>query len=284
MLRSHSFPATLRLACAGLLLLLSLLAASASLAADRQRVTTFLNVTGFDVALDSIALSAASAPQMLGLDVGTFGNQWGRLSDDVFDTAVMRRMAEDILVETLDDAALDHAAAFYASDLGQRLVRAENAAHKVADDEVKQEAGSRIIADLVKSGSERLVLFQRMGRAIDAADTGVRAVQQIQFRFLMAATAAGVIDLELDADELRALLDSQADAMRLELQTSGLASSAYTYQDFTDEELEQYVTALEQEKMQEVYELLNAVQYEITANRFEELARRLADLTPAQDI
>jgi len=284
MLRSHSFPATLRLACAGLLLLLSLLAASATLAADRQRVTTFLNVTGFDVALDSIALSAASAPQMLGLDVGTFGNQWGRLSDDVFDTAVMRRMAEDILVETLDDAALDHAAAFYASDLGQRLVRAENAAHMVADDEVKQEAGSRIIADLVKSGSERLVLFQRMGRAIDAADTGVRAVQQIQFRFLMAATAAGVIDLELDADELRALLDSQADAMRLELQASGLASSAYTYQDFTDEELEQYVTALEQEKMQEVYELLNAVQYEITANRFEELARRLADLTPAQDI
>lgn len=284
MLRSHSFPATLRLACAGLLLLLSLLAASASLAADRQRVTTFLNVTGFDVALDSIALSAASAPQMLGLDVGTFGNQWGRLSDDVFDTAVMRRMAEDILVETLDDAALDHAAAFYASDLGQRLVRAENAAHMVADDEVKQEAGSRIIADLVKSGSERLVLFQRMGRAIDAADTGVRAVQQIQFRFLMAATAAGVIDLELDADELRALLDSQADAMRLELQASGLASSAYTYQDFTDVELEQYVTALEQEKMQEVYELLNAVQYEITANRFEELARRLADLTPAQDI
>ncbi len=284
MLRSHSFPATLRLACAGLLLLLSLLAASATLAADRQRVTTFLNVTGFDVALDSIALSAASAPQMLGLDVGTFGNQWGRLSDDVFDTAVMRRMAEDILVETLDDAALDHAAAFYASDLGQRLVRAENAAHMVADDEVKQEAGSRIIADLVKSGSERLVLFQRMGRAIDAADTGVRAVQQIQFRFLMAATAAGVIDLELDADELRALLDNQADAMRLELQASGLASSAYTYQDFTDEELEQYVTALEQEKMQEVYELLNAVQYEITANRFEELARRLADLTPAQDI
>lgn len=284
MLRSHSFPATLRLACAGLLLLLSLLAASATLAADRQRVTTFLNVTGFDVALDSIALSAASAPQMLGLDVGTFGNQWGRLSDDVFDTAVMRRMAEDILVETLDDAALDHAAAFYASDLGQRLVRAENAAHMVADDEVKQEAGSRIIADLVKSGSERLVLFQRMGRAIDAADTGVRAVQQIQFRFLMAATAAGVIDLELDADELRALLDSQADAMRLELQASGLASSAYTYQDFTDVELEQYVTALEQEKMQEVYELLNAVQYEITANRFEELARRLADLTPAQDI
>jgi hypothetical protein len=154
----------------------------------------------------------------------------------------------------------------------------------VADDEVKQEAGSRIIADLVKSGSERLVLFQRMGRAIDAADTGVRAVQQIQFRFLMAATAAGVIDLELDADELRALLDSQADAMRLELQASGLASSAYTYQNFTDEELEKYVTALEQEKMQEVYELLNAVQYEITANRFEELARRLADLTPAQDI
>lgn len=268
---------------AGLLLLLSL-AAGQLRAAERQRVTDFLNVTGFDVALDSIALSAASAPDMLGLDAGAFGSEWTRMSDRVFDTALMRRMAEDILVETLDDEALDHAAGFYASELGQRLVRAENAAHMIAEDAVKQEAGGRIISDLVKAGSGRVALFKRMGSAIDSADTGVQALQQIQFRFLMAAATAGVIDLELDADELRALLKEQEGSLRMDLQIAGMAASAYTYQGFSDAELEQYVEALEHEQMQRVYELLNAVQYEITANRFEELARRMAELQPEQDI
>ncbi|MBQ4823172.1 DUF2059 domain-containing protein [Leisingera sp. HS039] len=256
----------------------------AGLAADRERVEAFLEVTGFDVALDSIALSASSAPEMLGVDAGAFGSQWTELSGDVFDTAEMRGLALEILESTLDDEALDHAAAFYASELGQRLVRAENASHKVEDDAVKQLAGNRIISDMVKDGSARVAMYQRMGTAIDAAGAGVKALQQIQFRFLMAAAAAGVIKLELDADGLRALMKAQEGELRLSLQASSLAASAYTYQEFSDAEVEAYVMALEEAPMQRVYELLNAVQYEITANRFEELAHRMAELTPGQDI
>lgn len=253
-------------------------------AADRGRIEAFLQVTGFDVALDSIALSASSAPEMLGVDTGAFGGQWAKLSEEVFDTAEMRGLALQILENTLDDEALDHAAGFYASDLGQRLVRAENAAHMVEDDAVKQLAGNRIVSELVKAGSRRVALYQRMGGAIDAADTGVRALQQIQFRFLMAAAAAGVIELQLDAGGLRALMKEQEGQLRLSLQASGLAASAYTYQEFTDAEVQTYVEALEEAPMQRVYELLNAIQYEITANRFEELAHRMAELTPGQDI
>ncbi|KIC37451.1 DUF2059 domain-containing protein [Leisingera sp. ANG-M7] len=253
-------------------------------AADRARVEAFLEVTGFDVALDSIALSASSAPDMLGVDAGAFGSQWTEMSEEVFDTAQMRGLALDILENTLDDEALDHASAFYASDLGKRLVRAENSSHLVEDDEVKQLAGNRIISDLVKAGSKRVAMYQRMGSAIDAAGTGVKALQQIQFRFLMAAAAAGVIEMDLDADELRALMKEQEGELRLSLQASSLAASAYTYQEFSDAEVQAYVEALEEEPMQRVYELLNAVQYEITANRFEELAHRMAELTPGQDI
>lgn len=253
-------------------------------AADRAEVTAFLEVTGFDVALDSIALSAESAPEMLGLEAGDFGQEWTRLAARVFNTDRMRALALDILVETLDDAALDHAAAFYASDLGQRLVAAENAAHMVEDDETKQIAGQRIIADLVQDGADRLALLQRMTKAVDAADTGVKAIQQIQFRFLMAASAAGVIDLQLDADGLRAWQQEQAPGMRMALRASSMASSAYAYQDFSDEEVRSYVRALETPLMQEVYELLNAVQYEITANRFEALAYQMKGLGQGEDI
>jgi hypothetical protein len=63
-----------------------------------------------------------------------------------------------------------------------------------------------------------------------------------------------------------------------------MASSAYAYQDFSDEEVRSYVRALETPLMQEVYELLNAVQYEITANRFEALAYQMKGLGQGEDI
>lgn len=253
-------------------------------AAERSKVEAFLEVTGFDVALDSIALSASDAPSMLGLSASDFGAEWSRLSESVFDKTKMRDLALDILTETLEEDALGHAADFYASELGQRLVAAENAAHLIEEDEVKQIAGQRIIADLVKSGSDRIALFNRMGRAIDAAGTGVKSVQQIQFRFLMAASAAGIIELQLDADGLRAMQQDQEQEIRLALQAANLAASAYVYQGFSDGEIQSYVEALETPLMQRVYELLNAVQYEITANRFEELAYRLQELGQGEDI
>ncbi|WP_407696729.1 DUF2059 domain-containing protein [Sedimentitalea xiamensis] len=260
-----------------------LVSATAGQAADRDRILAFLNVTGFDVALDSIALSAGSAPDMLGIDAREFGSEWERVSGDVFDTEVMRGLALEILENTLTDDLLDHAAEFYATDLGQRLVVAENAAHMM-DDAEKEEEGKRIIADLVAEGSARPQLIQRMNRAIDAAGSSLRAIQEIQMRFLLAASAAGVIELQMDVDELRTLFQSQERELRRLLLKSAIAGAAYTYRDFSDDDLETYVTALEEPEMKQVYELLNAVQYEVMANRFEVLAVRMAELHPGQDI
>ena len=257
---------------------------SAVKAADRSKLEAFLNVTGFDVALDSIRNSAGSAPDMLGMDPGTFGADWTRLTATVFDTAVMRGMAIDILEATLTDDLLSHAAAFYASDLGQRLVQAENSSHMVADSDAKQEAGSALVAQMVQEGSPRLAMLKRMNQAIDTSDTSTRALQEIQIRFLMSASAAGVVELRMDTDELRALMKTQEGQLRRAIQQSALAGAAYTYQAFSDDEVEAYAEALENPSMQSVYELMNAVQYEIMANRFEALAAQMAELTPVQDI
>ncbi|GHF58795.1 hypothetical protein GCM10017056_32750 [Seohaeicola zhoushanensis] len=265
------------------LALMTITAPSPSAAAERARIEAFLNVTGFDVALDSIALSAKSAPRMLGLEAEDFGIEWTRMADDVFAPGVMRGLALDILEQTLDDDMLHVAVDFYSSDLGQKLVQAENTAH-VTDDDIKADQGEQIVADLVRTGSPRLELFKRMSQAIGGAETAVRAMQEIQLRFLMSASAAGVVNLKVDADELRGRLKSQEGAMLRSVQKSGLAASALTYRDFTDEELTAYADALEGPEMRKVYELLNAVQYEITANRFEALAARMANLQPQQDL
>ncbi|WP_240336676.1 DUF2059 domain-containing protein [Tropicibacter sp. Alg240-R139] len=253
-------------------------------AADRDQIETFLTTTGFNVALDSIALTSSSAPTMLGLEPDAFGADWSRLTKQVFDTEQMHEMAVGILEQTLDGDVLDHAVEFYGSDLGQRLVAAENASHMVEDDALKQDQGRAIVAGLVRIGSSRVEVLNQMNLAISGAETALRALQEIQIRFLLAASAAGVVELRLDAEGLRAMMRENEGELRTALQKSALAGAAYTYQAFSDEEVEDYTTALEHPKMQEVYELLNAVQYEIMANRFEVLAQKMADLHPGQDI
>lgn len=252
-------------------------------AADRANVEAFLKVTGFDVAIDSIALSATSAPDLLGMNQGDFGVQWTTVAEDVFDTELMQNRALDILEATLEDDLLAHAAAFYASDLGQRLVEVENSSH-MADDEAKELVGNAMLADLEAKDDPRIDLFRRMSVAIDPNDIGPQAMTEIQVRFILAASYAGVIDLRTDEDGLRALLNENAEEMAEAIETSSLANAAYTYRDFTLEELVAYTEALEHPDMMTVYELMNAVHFEVMSNRFEALALRMGDIQPVQDL
>lgn len=265
-------------------LLVLFITAAAARAADRDRLEAFLQVTGFDVSLESIKLSAGAAPEMLGVDPGVFGSEWTRISGEVFDVPLMHDMALDILEETLSDDLLAHAAEFYASDLGQRLVEVENASHMHEDDDAKREEGRALVGDWVQDANPRLEIIKRMNAAIDSTGTGARAFQEIQFRFLIAASAAGILELNVDPEDLRAMLEADEDRLRLALQESGLAGAAYTYKSLSDEDLTTYAEALEHPKMQEVYVLMNAVQFEIMANRFEVLAVRMAKLQPGQEL
>lgn len=258
--------------------------AQAPIKSPRGLIEAFLDTTGFDVALESIAYSADGAPAMIGLDARNFGGAWDLLAGEVFDQGAMRDMAVDMLQKTLSHDALRHASAFYSSDLGQKLVRAENASHDIQDGAVTLEAGSLIVSQMVKAGDPKIDVFRRMSAAISTEDDSIRAIQEVQMRFLIAAESAGIVQLNLGTDALADLLQGQEGALRLSLQEGALASSAYTYQGFSLEELNAYVDALEHPLMQEVYRLLNAVQYEIQANRYEALAFRLKDLAPNTDL
>ena len=265
------------------LMALLVLAAPAR-AADREKLEAFLEVTGFDVALESIRLSADAAPQMLGMDAEDFGSEWSRLVREVFATDIMHDMALDILSETLSDDLLQHGADFYANDLGQELVKAENKSHMFEDDGLKTESGTAIVDGLVRIGSPRVEILNRLNQASDVEDSSVRSIQEVQVRFLMAAASAGVVELQMDESDLREALRSQEPQMRQSIRANALAGSAYTYQAFSDEQVEEYAIALENPKMQRVYELMNAVQYEIMANRYEAVAARLSQMQPSQDL
>ena len=271
-------------ATAALMLLMTLAVPVAAQVQDRDRLEAFLQATGFDVALESIRLSASSAPGMIGLEAEDFGAQWTTLVDEVFVTEEMHDMALTILEQTLTDDLLTHAVDFYTSDLGARLVEVENKSHMSEDDELKRESGEAIIAGLVQIGSERVEELKRLNAATGSEDASIHAIQEVQVRFLMAAANAGVIELRMDEEDLRESLKSQEGEMRRRMQLSGLASSAYTYQAFSDEEITAYADALEHPDMQKVYALMNAVQFEIMADRYEEMATQMRNLQPSQEL
>lgn len=279
--RMMPFP---RLMMLWLTVLLVVMLAGPLRAADRDRLEAFLEVTGFGVALDSLALSAADAPRMLGMEASDFGNDWERVANEVFDTAEMRKTALDILSQTLSDDDLTHAAGFYASDLGQRLVEVENTSHMVEDDSGKRETGEDMVTEMMRAGDTRLQVIKEMNAAIDQSGNAVRAVQEVQVRFLMAASNAGVLERAIDEDSLRAVLKQSENELRIQLKAGALANAAYTYADISTKDLKAYRDALEHPRMQRVYELMNAVQFEIMAGRYERLAARMADLHPGQEL
>ena len=93
-----------------------------------------------------------------------------------------------------------------------------------------------------------------------------------------------MIELRMEEADLRESLKSQEGEMRRSMQMSALSGSAYTYQAFSDADITAYADALEHPKMQRVYELMNAVQFEIMANRYEAVADRMRSLRPSQDL
>lgn len=270
--------------CGLVLTVLLAIGASQGRATERDKVQAFLSVTGFDVALESIRLSAEGAPEMLGMQADDFGTRWAGLAAQVFNTDLMKMMALDMLEATLSDDLLNHAAGFYATDLGQRLVAIENASHMVADAEAKQAEGRMLLDSSGVGPDSRLEILQQLTEAVDASGQGVRAIEDLQIRFIMAASAAGALDYEVDEAALRAALREGEDALRKGLRESSLYGAAYTYQSFSDAELRAYRDALRDPRMQRVYELMNAIQHEVTANRFEALARRLAEVTGGEDL
>jgi hypothetical protein len=138
--------------------------------------------------------------------------------------------------------------------------------------------------EYTESNPSRLQILKELNAAVDTGDNGVRAIQEIKVRFLMAASNAGVLDGEIDEAALRAIMEENAAELRETIKQSGLASAAHTYQSISDDELADYVIALSDPKMQQVYELMNAIQHEVMADRFEALAERMAGAKQGQEL
>jgi hypothetical protein len=80
------------------------------------------------------------------------------------------------------------------------------------------------------------------------------------------------------------MLTENAEEFAQDREVAGLRNAAYTYRDFTLAELTEYTEALEDPTMMRLYELMNAVHFEVMSNRFEALAIAMGQVQPQQDL
>jgi len=252
-------------------------------AADRAEYREFLEVTGFDVAITSMQQGAMAGPGIAGEAPDAFGTQYTALAERVFDPDLMLSRAIDMMEAVLPEALLEHGAAFYGSGLGQRLVAVENESH-VTDDDVRYAEGQEIVDRLGEENPGRLEDYAAMMDAIGGVESSLRAVLEVQLRYLLAAMAAGSVDIDYSEAELRAILEEQAPEIRNNIAVFSMLGAAYTYRDLSDDDISAYRAALEDEAMRQVYEILNAIQFQVMAERYEALAEALPELTPEQEI
>jgi len=123
-----------------------------------------------------------------------------------------------------------------------------------------------------------------MAESIGYVGATIKAYREVQVRFLMAASLAGLIDQRFDEVDLRAMLAQQDDEVRQTMTDNLIIANAFTYRDFTDREMEIYRDALAMPQMMEVYELMNAIHFTIMADRFERMALEMVNLTPTQEL
>jgi hypothetical protein len=100
----------------------------------------------------------------------------------------------------------------------------------------------------------------------------------------MAAAAAGALPQGPDEAELRAILTAQIEESADETAYYSLVSNAWTYREISTPDLEAYLAALRSPAMQQVYEILNATQFQVMIERYEMLGARLSELSPQQDL
>ncbi|MDV3050087.1 MAG: DUF2059 domain-containing protein [Planktomarina sp.] len=267
--------------CFNFLLIISAVVPSS--AADRNAIETFMKVTGFDVSLESMRVSASDAPAMLGLDAADFGVSWKRIADELFEPESLKNDAVGILQQALSENVLVHASEFYASELGVRLVKAENLSH-FEDSDQKKIDGELILTELLDRSSPQPQYFREMADSIGALESGIRSFREVQVRFIMAAMGAGLIDRQIDEADLRSMLAQQDAEIKTNMLQSLIIANSYTYRNFTDLEIAQYRDALATDEMKEVYELMNAIHFALMADRYEQMALKMVKLHPLQEL
>jgi len=234
------------------LLMLALVPAAAG--GEREDLAELQKLTGLDTYFDGLG-EQWGATGAQGIKDEEVREAWRRAAAESFVADTMRRDAIAGLEGGLTEADRSALLAFYRTDFAGKLLSAENAAQSIGSD---VDAGKAVLA---AATAERRNLLHSLAEA-----TGVELAEQMFIDSLHSMMLAEVLSLanngespipwDLVNEKIDAQLKLIVPTMQKQIREADEATTAFTYRDLSDAELQRYVDFLQTGPAQRFYGIM----------------------------
>jgi hypothetical protein len=237
------------------------LALPSALAADAAAVRTMMEKSGLVAQYTDLGGQMRDAlfkspPPML--QSGT-ASLMATIVGNTMDGKQVLDQVQTILAGSLSADDLKAMDAFFDSDLGSRIVKAEIAGSTPAAQDQIDAKAQQLLAE-ARQDPQRVALFEDIDRKLNTSELSARASQSL----LRALSTAMAESSPMPPDpnkvaQANAHIDAMHAALVKEAQLTMIASAEWIYRDFSLTEMQSYATFLESEPSQIMYAAVSAV-------------------------
>lgn len=250
-----------------------LVAYAATEAEGHPTSSDLIRTIGLDNVFVQFGRSIAGSPRQYGIADPEFLDAWESSAVSAFSDGKLNARLEASLAQTLDNAELAGIDSFLTSPFGERVTRLEQASQAIAADQqvailakgqtlywaVSERRKAQFEELLSLSGAE--MTFAVIGESLRGMALGLRL-------------SAG--DIETPWEEIDNSVKLQLAGMKQSLAEAAHAALAYTYNDLTDAELEDYLSFLRTPAARKFYDTATLAVGDIIRQTMFELGESVA--------
>ncbi|QFT59975.1 hypothetical protein FIU94_14180 [Sulfitobacter sp. THAF37] len=170
---------------------------------------------------------------------GQGGGAWQTQVEAIYDPARIVEAVRGALDRELDDAALEEAVAFFASDLGTRIVALENTAREAIRAPDVEEAARLRYAELSDTLTPRLEMLRLFVAGGDMVERNVTTALNSNFQFMRGLADGDALDVS--EDQMLADVTAEAEAIREDTEGWLYGYLLMAYSPLTDAQLQSYI-------------------------------------------
>ncbi len=177
------------------------------------------------------------------LFAGNGGTGWAAVVALIYDAPTMRARFNEAFSAALTGPEADLAAmdAFFATELGQRILTLEVEARRSLMDEAVEDAAQAQVDDMLAETAPRIEALQDFSDANDLIELNVAGAMNANLAFSQGMAEVGGMDGGMSEEDLLAEVWAQEPAVRDETEAWVLPYLALAYASLSDDELAEYI-------------------------------------------
>lgn len=217
---------------------------------------------------------------------GRGGATWDQSVDLIYDAATMQRRFDAVIAAELErDATFAPAIeAFFAADLGRRILTLEIEARRALMDEAVEEAAQLRAEEMAAADDPRMAALRRFAEINDLVESNVQGALNANLAFYRGMTEGGAFGDDMTEDQMLADVWGQEPEIRIETEDWLYPFLALAYGPLPDADLDAYTAFSETPEGQRMNAVLFAAFDAVFVAISRDLGRAAAKQMLGEDI